>query len=99
MILPTEEEFRAWQDHPVTQFVAEAYRIKAEAQRAAWGRMLDYPATSPQALQSERDVLKTREDAYNAFLETTFADYLAVVDPQAHAVRREALAVKIPRRA
>ena len=86
IVLPTEEEHQAWLEHPVTQFVAKAYGIMADEQRAAWQRLFDGPVSDPAKLADFRLELKTREDAYRAFMETTFARYLSVVDPEAGAL-------------
>jgi hypothetical protein len=82
IVVPTEDEFESWRLHPVTQFVASAYERLANEQRLEWGRHFD-AAIDPIKLAAVRLELKTREDAYRAFLETTFERFLAVVDPQA----------------
>lgn len=76
-ILPTEEEFQAWCEHPVTKFIAEAYRISAERQREAWNALFESRLV-PTDLTQQRDILRTREDAYRAFLETTFERYVEI---------------------
>ena len=95
--LPTQDEFDSWQLHPVSQYVAEAYRIAAEKQREAWSGQFDkplYPTNSD--FSYYRLELKTREDAYRSILENTLSDYIAIVaaprsgfapKPAAHAIR------------
>lgn len=76
---PTQDEFDAWLLHPVSQYVAEAYRIAADKQRAAWERYFD-ASIVPADISALRLELKTREDAYRSILENTLADYIAIVD-------------------
>ena len=78
--VPTQDEFDAWRLHPVTQFVAEAYRLKAEVQKAEWLRYFD-ARIIPAEIGMKKLELQTREDAYRAFLETTLDDYIAIVAP------------------
>lgn len=78
-IIPTQDEFDAWCQHPVTQFVAEAYRVAAEKQRAAWDGQFDKPLYPTNAdFSYYRLELKTREDAYRSILENTLPDYIAI---------------------
>lgn len=77
-ILPTQDEFDAWCQHPCTQFVAEAYRLGAEKQRAAWERYFE-ASIVPADISAVRLELRTREDAYRSILENTLDDYLAIV--------------------
>lgn len=84
LTVPTEDEFQSWKLHPVSMFIAEAYRIAAEKQRQAWDQQFDkplFPGSSDFAFY--RITLKTREDAYRSILENTLADYIAIVDPDA----------------
>jgi len=76
---PSQDEFDSWCLHPVTQYVAEAYRIGATKQRDEWQRQFDQRLI-PADIQLTRLELKTREDAYLAFLETQLDDYVAVVE-------------------
>ena len=91
MIEPTQDEFDSWQLHPVSQYVAEAYRIAADKQRAEWDRHFDLNLI-PADISTTRLVLKTREDAYRAFLENTLADYIAIVDPKPPEPHRRSVA-------
>ncbi len=79
--LPTQDEFDSWRLHPVTQFVALAYQNAAERQRVEWRKYFDAP-TIPAELAAIRLELKTREDAYRAFLESTLVDFIALADPE-----------------
>lgn len=78
-IVPTQEELEAWEQHPVTKFVAEAYRVAAEKQCEEWARFFEINLV-PADLASQRLVLRTREDAYRSILENTLADYIAIVE-------------------
>lgn len=80
-LIPTQDEFDAWCQHPVSQFVAEAYRLGAVLQREEWAKKFD-ARLIPADIALTRLELKTREDAYQAFLETTLADYIAIVSPE-----------------
>ena len=82
-ILPTQDEFDSWCQHPVTRFVAASYAKAADRQKAAWEGYFDKPMI-PADIQALRLELKTREDAYRSILESTLADYLAILD---HAAR------------
>lgn len=77
-IIPTQDEFDSWCEHPVTRFVAESYRVGAEKQRDEWARMF-HSNLVPADFMRQRDILKTREDAYMAFLETTLDAHAAIV--------------------
>lgn len=70
---PTADEFSAWADHPVTRYVAAAWEAAALAQREAW--TADSWVTgeaNPMTLLE----LRTRADAYSAFLETGLERYV-----------------------
>lgn len=79
-VIPSQDEFDSWCENPVTRFVAEAYRLGADKQRDAWARMFN-ARIIPADISMERAILKTREDAYMAFLETNLVDYTAIVRP------------------
>ena len=81
LIAPTEDEFTAWQQHPVSMYVAEAYRIAAEKQREEWLRFFEVNPI-PADFTAKRLELRTREDAYRSILENTREDYIAIVDPE-----------------
>lgn len=77
---PTADEFASWCEHPVTRWVASAYEAGIQANIAAWRGMLDGGKT--ETLAMDRIELRTRADAYRAFLETNHADYLRLIDPK-----------------
>lgn len=81
---PTQDEFDAWKIHPVSQFVALAYERAAEKQRQEWEKYFHAPVV-PADLAMIRLELKTREDAYRAFLETTLEQFVALVASSVHA--------------
>lgn len=76
LAIPTEDEFLIWCESPVTQFVALAYKIGFEGQKEAWLEMSWIGKDNNSEALIE---LKTREDAYKAFLECGYEDYLKVV--------------------
>ena len=75
--LPTPEEFAAWTEHPVSRFVAAAYKAGAKAQRDEWARISwsDAPLS-----EVTRAVCMTRADAYMAFLETGLEGYVGMLE-------------------
>lgn len=74
LVTPTEDEFESWCLHPVTQFVAQAMENAADDQREEWLRQSWGSGMANPVLLME---LRTRADAYRAFLETGLEDYLA----------------------
>lgn len=77
---PTEEEFLAWKDHPVTQFVIGAYERMAEAQKEQWIRQ---SWDSDHADSYDLCSLKTRADAYRSMAESDLSDFIAAHEPEA----------------
>lgn len=82
--VPDREDFAAWCEHPVTRFVAEAMEAGAKAQEAEWMRLTwvdgaqdrnGVPVDTSRLLLE----LRTRSDAYRAFLETSWSDYVNFV--------------------
>lgn len=80
MAAPTEEEFIAWRDHPVTQWVIRAFDLHAEEQKKAWleGTWETGNCDSYALLE-----LKTRADTFNAMKEADYSDFLAAHEPEA----------------
>ena len=78
IVEPTQEEFDAWRDHPVSQFVAAAYEAKAEECRAQWARMFHAPLVAAD-LETKRQILNAQEDVFRAFAECTLDDCLAAI--------------------
>lgn len=77
VLIPTAEEFAAWCAHPITRFVASAMQQAAEQQRDAWfARSWGDGQADPLALIE----LRTRADAYMAFLETGLEQYAALLE-------------------
>lgn len=72
-IEPTQDEFSAWADHPVTRYVAAAWEAAALAQREAWTDSSWNSGTADPLMLTE---LRTRADAYSAFLETGLERYV-----------------------
>lgn len=73
---PSEDEFTAWTEHPITRYVAAAWLTAANAQREAWtGSSWATGEADPMALKE----LRTRADAYMAFLETGLKDYANIL--------------------
>jgi len=71
-LIPHPEDFAAWCEHPVTRFVASVWAKAALKQRDAWTEMSwESGQVDPIALTE----LRTRADAYRAFLETGLDDY------------------------
>jgi hypothetical protein len=71
---PSREEFAAWRDHPVTQFVFAAYRAQIETCERSW---LAQSWEGGTADQKTLDDLKARADTYAALEES---DYEAFCD-------------------
>lgn len=71
----TAEEFDAWLNEPVTEFVMTAALKAAEANRQAWlNASWSTGVANPQLLTE----LRTRADAYRALAETGFAGWASV---------------------
>lgn len=66
---PTAEEFQAWREHPVSQWVFQAVRTSAQAQKAAWDQAAWDSGKPDPLLLTE---LRTRADALNGLHETTY---------------------------
>lgn len=77
LAIPTEDEFLTWCENKVTQFVALAYKVGQDSQKEAWMHMSWTEGNNSNDALIE---LRTREDAYRAFLECEYADYLKLVE-------------------
>lgn len=75
--VPHPEDWDAWTQHPITRFVATAFYAAAEHQREAW---FDLSWTGGNADADELTRLRTRADAYMAFLETTLGEYAKLIE-------------------
>ena len=77
---PTEEEFKAWRDDPVTVYVRKAYERMADEQKEAWiNWSWEGDNTDPIALAR----LKTRADAYRSMSESDLSDFASLFEPEA----------------
>lgn len=72
---PTQEEFDAWAQHPITEWVAARYEIMALACRDAWSQHSWSAGVADEKLLTE---LRAKADAYMAFLETTYERYTSI---------------------
>lgn len=77
---PSEEEFKAWKDHPTTQWVLGAYRIMAEAQKQHW---VDLTWEGGNCDSFELCTLRTRADAYMSMHQCDLSDFAAAHEPEA----------------
>lgn len=75
--IPHPEDWAAWCEHPVTRFVATAHKLCAELQRDEWTRV---SWTGGHADPLALTELRTRADAYMAFLETTLETYAKLIE-------------------
>ena len=76
---PTEEEFTAWRDHPVTRFVLKAYEKMAEEQKRQWA---DVSWEGGHCDSFELCQLRTRADAYRSMSESDLSDFTAAQEPE-----------------
>ncbi len=74
---PHPEDFAAWCEHPVTRFVARAFEAAAIKQRETW---VDNSWTGGEAEPELLLELRTRADAYMAFMETGRDEYVAIIE-------------------
>jgi hypothetical protein len=74
---PTEEEFEAWRDHPVTQWVIGAFDLVAEEQKKAW---LEATWDAGHCDSYSLCELKTRADTYQAMKDADYSDFLATYE-------------------
>jgi len=72
---PTDEEYEAWIDHPITVFVLDCYQRMADEQRQAWELTSWEGGHADNALLLE---LRTRADAYRSMAESELGDLIAV---------------------
>lgn len=77
---PTEEEFTAWRDHPVTSFVLKVYERMAEEQKAAW---VEGSWEGGRCDSFELCALRTRADAYQSMAGSDLSDFIAANEPEA----------------
>jgi len=72
------EEFQAWVESPVTQWVLRATERAAQLQEAAWAQCLweVKPDTDLVALRNE---FRTRADAYRALGQASYEDWCSLL--------------------
>lgn len=74
--VPHDEDFAAWCEHPVTKFVAVCFEKASDKNREQWEELSWIQGNSnPETLLE----LRTRADAYRAFLETTKESYEHII--------------------
>jgi hypothetical protein len=76
-LIPHPEDFAAWCEHPITRFMATAWQRGAELQQLAW---VETSWRKGNADPLELNTLRTRADAYMAFLETGLNDYAKLIE-------------------
>jgi hypothetical protein len=77
MTPPTEEEYIAWRDHPVTQWILTACEAAAEENKASWVALSwEGNSADPAALLE----MKTRADAYRALAQTSYDGWLETME-------------------
>ena len=76
-LIPTEEEFAAWCEHPVTRFVAASHANKAEDCKKEWVGRSWRDGVADQVILAE---LRARADTFSAFVEASWFDHLRSVD-------------------
>ena len=77
---PTEEEFKAWRDDPVTVYVRKAYERMSEAQKEAWmSWSWNGDVCEPVVLAR----LKAYSDCYLSMSECDLSDFTAAHEPEA----------------
>lgn len=75
----TEEDYLAWRENPVTQWVMEAYRISADLCESQWK---DGSWTSGVADQSALTTLRDKAIAFRSIFEADFEDIAARHDSE-----------------
>lgn len=69
---PSEDEFDAWKDDPVTQFVLGALSLAADAQAQEWTKASWSTGQANPLLLHE---LRTRADAYRAMADSDYTGF------------------------
>lgn len=74
---PSEEDFAAWRDNPVTQYVMRAYSQAAEDAKAKWiAHSWDAGVCEPSELIENR----TLAAAYLDMVDLTYADLIGTLE-------------------
>lgn len=92
MDTPSEDEFAAWREHPVTRWVEKAYEKMAEEQKAAW---VEQSWEGGHTDSFELCALRTRADAYKSMSEASLSDFAAAIDPDAEEPLAEPLTMHV----
>lgn len=74
----THEDFEAWHESPVTQWVLKALEGGAAAQEAAWASCLTGDVKPGADLGMLRIELRTRADAYRALAQASYEDFCSL---------------------
>lgn len=77
-MLPSEEDFREWQGHPVTEWIVSLMRKQADKQKAKWAKMAWSGDLDP-LLHREAHV---RADCYREMPDATYADWRVIHDSE-----------------
>jgi hypothetical protein len=83
---PSREEFAAWRDHPVTQFVFAAYREQIATCEQSWLAQSWEGGTADQETLNE---LKARADTYAALEESDYEAFCEAVGVEPEPVKAE----------
>lgn len=75
-IIPDDEDFAAWCEHPTTRFVAACFEKASEKNRELWEEISWIQGNCEATKLVE---LRTRADAYLAFLQTTKENYANII--------------------
>ena len=71
-VVPDDEDFAQWAQHPITRFVAACFEIAANKNREQWEELSWMQGNCEATTLVE---LRTRADAYLAFSQTKKEDY------------------------
>lgn len=73
----TLDEYEAWLEHPVTQWVMEAFEAQAGKQRRGWEEASWIAGECDPLMLNE---LRTRADTYKAMREAGYSDILNALE-------------------
>lgn len=73
---PSDEEFAAWCRHPVTRYVATAFKIMAEEEKQVWTNTVWNNAGSEFELHATLISAKSRARAYEIFISAKKEHYV-----------------------
>lgn len=78
MLNPTEEEFEAWQDHPITRWVFDGCRIASEAAKATF---IESAWETGKVDEKTLTELRTRADCYQGLADASLNDWASWHNP------------------